>query len=135
MRLILFILLSFFTSTLSAQNKEISHSIKSAFTGRWGYKTSFQTNTVVIWFDQGKDYANFKNIGSGMAPPQTFRAKVKGNLLIIPAKQGQNDEIEITVIKGKLYLSIKQIVWDKKENILKRESIERKIFKRIAEHK
>ncbi|MGB3063662.1 hypothetical protein [Sphingobacterium thalpophilum] len=108
----------------------ISDSIRSVFTGKWEYRTSFQTNSVIIWFEQDKDYACFKDIGSGEAPPITLRAKVKANLLVISAQQGQNDEMELEVIKGKLNLRTRAAVWDKKGNRLKLGDAQKKVFKR-----
>ncbi|ULT23737.1 hypothetical protein KUH03_32045 [Sphingobacterium sp. E70] len=89
-----------FYRPFGAQTTEIPDRIKSTFTGTWGYETRFQTNTVVIWFEPGKDYASFKDIGSGEAPPRIFRAQLKGKVLFIPAKQGLNDALEMEVIKG-----------------------------------
>jgi len=135
MRLILLIIFILFMGHSGAQTMEIPNRIKSAFTGNWEYKTKFQTNTVIIKFELGKDYASFKDIGSGKAPPRTFRAQVKGEVLFIPAKQGLNDELEMEVIKGKLNLRAKQIIWDEMGNRMKTGTVETRIFKRTAKDK
>ncbi|WP_343561758.1 hypothetical protein [Sphingobacterium sp.] len=133
MRPILFIIFLLFIGRSEAQVQEIPDRIKSTFTGTWGYKTRFQTNTVVIWFEPGKDYASFKDIGSGEAPPRTFQAQVKGMVLFIPAKQGINDEIELEVVKGKLNLRARYITWDNDGNILQKGNVETTFFKRIPD--
>lgn len=135
MRPILWIIFILFIGRSRAQTTEIPDRIKSAFTGTWAYETRFQTNTVVIWFEPGKDYANFKDIGSGEAPPRTFRAQLKGKVLFIPAKQGLNDELEMEVIKEKLNLRAKSIIWDETGNMVKTGTVETRIFKRTTKKK
>ena len=129
MRPVLLIIFILFIRRSGAQTTEILDRIKSTFTGTWAYETRFQTNTVVIWFEPGKGYASFKDIGSGEAPPRTFRAQLKGNVLFIPAKQGLNDELVMEVKKGKLNLRAKPIIWDEKGNIVKTGTVETRIFK------
>ncbi|WP_223578178.1 hypothetical protein [Sphingobacterium sp. GVS05A] len=135
MRPILLIIFILFIGRSGAQTTEIPDRMKSAFTGKWEYKTRFQTNTVVIWFEPGKEYASFKDIGSGEAPPRTFRPQLKGNVLFIPAKQGLNDELEMEVVKGKLNLRVKPIIWDETGNIVKTGTVETRIFKRTTKEK
>lgn len=127
-----FILLFLSVGILHAQNHTISQSIQSAFEGVWMYKTKYFTSSVAIRFEKGKDYALFTDIGTGEAPPKSLKAIVKGNVLIIPAQQNQNDDIEAEVIKGKLYLRIQQVTWDEKGNAIQNKSREQRIFKRIA---
>lgn len=135
MRPILWIIFILFIGRSGAQTTEIPDRIKSTFTGTWAYETRFQTNTVVIWFEPGKDYASFKDIGSGEAPPRTFRAQLKGKVLFIPAKQGLNDELEMEVIKGKLNLRSRLITWDAAGNIVQKGNVKTTFFKRTTKEK
>lgn len=125
---LLFLLMGIF----NAQTHKILQSTKDAFKGYWVYKTKYFTNSVAIDFEQGKDFALFTDIGTGEAPPRTFQAIVKGNLLIIPAQQHINDYIELEVIKGRLHLRMKQVAWDDKGNIVNTNNKleEKTIFKR-----
>lgn len=130
--LILFTFL--FAFTVFAHAQTIPQSIKSAFAGTWEYEESGHTNTIVIKFEKGKNYATFLDIGTGEAPTETFRASVKNNLLIIPAQHHRNDtNIEMEVIKGKLYLRQQLVIWDAKGNPvpLKSNFKTERIFKRI----
>lgn len=135
MKTLLFTLL-FLSATYSfAQTSTIPESIKSAFDGTWQYTTKYQSNTVIIKFEPGKNYALFTDIGSGEAPARSFQTTVKGNLLVIPGQPGQNDYVEMKVIKGKLYLSTQQVSQDEKGNIGRTGSIEKRTFKRIKKGK
>ncbi|REC63971.1 hypothetical protein DRF65_04540 [Chryseobacterium pennae] len=97
------------------------------------YKTEYFTNSIDIRFEKGKNFATFTDIGTGEAPPKTLKATVKGNLLIIPAQQHQNDYVEAEVIKGKLYLRTRQVLWDKQGNTTgNKGSSDQRIFKRIT---
>ncbi|KKO89451.1 hypothetical protein AAW12_24370 [Sphingobacterium sp. Ag1] len=118
-----------------AQNAVIPVSITSVFEGTWQYKTRFQTNTVKIRFEQGKDYALFMDIGSGEAPAKILRAAVKGKLLVITAIQNQNDDIELEVIDRKLILRVKRVLWNKEGNRLHSDSVltDQRIFRRIVQ--
>jgi len=121
-----------FTSVSSAQT--IPENIKSKFKGTWTYQQYGHTNTVVIKFEKGSNYATFSDIGSGEAPTETFQARVKNNLLIIPAQQHRNDvNIEMEVIKGKLHFREQLVIWDAKGNAVvpKRGLKIEKVFKRI----
>jgi len=135
MRPILLTIFILFIGRSGAQTLAIPDPIKSAFTGTWAYETRFQTNTVVIWFEPGKDYASFKDIGSGEAPPRTFWAQLKGKVLFIPAKQGLNDELEMEVIKGKLNLRSRLITWDAAGNIVQKGNVKTTFFKRTTKEK
>lgn len=135
MRPILLIIFILFIGRSGAQTTEIPDRIKSSFTGTWAYETRFQTNTVVIWFEPGKEYASFKDIGSGEAPPRTFRAQLKGKILFIPAKQGLNDELEMEVIKGKLNLRSRLITWGAAGNIVQKGNVKTTFFKRTTKEK
>lgn len=119
----------------NAQNLEIPQNMKDAFKGYWVHKSKFSTNSVAINFEQGKDFAIFTDIGTGEAPPQNLHAMAKGNLLIIPAKQHQNDYIELEIIKGKLHLRVKQVMWDKDGNIIHNNTKpeEKTVFKRSTQ--
>ncbi|SDI31596.1 hypothetical protein [Chryseobacterium jejuense] len=131
MKKLCLILLFPLTGIFNAQTHKVPQSTKDAFKGYWMYKAQYFTNSVVIDFEPGKDFATFKDIGTGEAPPRTLQALVKGNLLIIPAKQHQNDYIELEVIKGKLHLRVKQVTWDNQGNIINNNKLEEKtVFKR-----
>ncbi len=133
MKKLCFILLFLLIGIFHAQTYTIPQNIQSAFEGVWIYEVKYHTNSVAIRFEKGKDYAIFTDIGTGEAPPKSMKAIVKGNLLIIPAQQNQNDYIEAEIIKGKLHLKIKQVTWDKKGNAIQNSnSSEQRIFKRIA---
>lgn len=135
MKTLLFILL-FLSATFSfAQTTTIPENIKSAFEGSWQYTTQYQSNTVVIQFEPGKNYALFTDIGSGKAPARNFQATVKDKVLVIPGQPGQNDYIEMEVIKGKLYLSTQLVSRDEKGNILRTGSIEKRVFNRMKKGK
>lgn len=131
MKKLSFILLFLLMGIFNAQTLEIPQNIKDTFKGYWVYKSKFFTNSVVIDFEPGKDFATFKDIGTGEAPPRTLHAIVKGNLLIIPAQQHKNDYIELEVIKGKLHLRVKQVTWDQGNMITNNSKLEEKtVFKR-----
>lgn len=130
-----FILLTFlFAITSFCHAQTISQGIKSAFAGTWEYEQNGHTNTIVLKFEKGKNYATFLDIGTGEAPTETFRASVKNNLLIIPAQHHRNDtNIEMEVIKGKLHLRQQLVIWDAKGNAIPTKSNFKteRIFKRI----
>ncbi|RXM53198.1 MULTISPECIES: hypothetical protein [unclassified Chryseobacterium] len=132
MKKLCYLLLFLLAGIFSAQTHEIPQSVKDAFKGYWVYNGKYFTNSVAIDFEPGKDFAVFTDIGTGEAPPIALQATVKGNLLIIPAEQNKNDYIELEVIKGKLHLRVKQVMWDKDGNIIHSNSKpeERTIFKR-----
>ncbi|QQT33046.1 hypothetical protein I6I99_10960 [Sphingobacterium multivorum] len=116
-----------------AQTTVIAAAIRSAYEGTWQYKTKFQSNTVRVQFEPGKDYAIFTDIGSGEAPAKTFKAVLKGKLLIMPAVRNQNDDIELEIIGRTLHLRTTQAVWDNNGNRIKPNNpqIDQRIFKRI----
>lgn len=132
MKKLYLILLFMLTGIFHAQTHTIPQSIKDAFKGYWVYKAQYFTNSVAIDFEPGKNFATFKDIGTGEAPPRTLQAMVKGNLLIIPAKQHQNDYTELEIIKGKLHLRAKETAWDNKGNIINTNSKleEKTVFQR-----
>lgn len=113
--------------------QSIPESVKLAFAGVWQYKTKYQTNTVKIHFEQGADYALFTDIGSGMAPAKTLKANIKGKLLLIPAVQNENDEIELQIINEKLYLHATPVLWDANGKRLQSQDAQKvqRIFKRV----
>ncbi|WP_097133437.1 hypothetical protein [Pedobacter xixiisoli] len=117
-----------------AQAQTIPDNIKSAFKGTWAYEQYGHTNTIVIKFEKGKNYATFLDIGTGEAPTETFQAKVKKNLLFIPAQHHKNDvNIEMEVIKGKLYFRQQLVIWDAEGNAIPTKSNFKteQIFKRV----
>ncbi|WP_336960353.1 hypothetical protein [Chryseobacterium contaminans] len=132
MKKLYLILLFMLTGIFHAQIHNIPQSTKDAFKGHWIYKAKYFTNSVAIDFEPGNNFATFRDIGTGEAPPLTLQAMVKGKLLIIPAKQHQNDYIELEVIKGKLHLRVKQVTWDKQGNMINNNSTpeEKTVFKR-----
>ncbi|MBP2617802.1 hypothetical protein [Chryseobacterium jejuense] len=132
MKKLCLILLFLLTGIFHAQIHNIPQSTKDTFKGYWVYKAQYFTNSVAIDFEPGKDFAIFTDIGTGEAPPRTLQALVKGNLLIIPAKQDQNDYIEMEVIKGKLHVRAKQVTWDNQGNMINNNSRleEKTVFKR-----
>ena len=131
------ILLFLLTGIFHAQIHTIPQSTKDIFQGYWVYKSRYFTNAVAIDFEQGKNFATFRDIGTGEAPPKTLQATVKGKLLIIPAQQHENDYIELEVIRGKLHLRVKQVTWDNQGNMINNNSKpeEKTVFKRIKYNK
>lgn len=127
------LLLIFLFAKLSFAQNKIPQSIKSSFTGTWIYEDKFHTNTIVINFEQGKDYAIFKDIGTGEAPTENFRAKVKGNLLVIAAEREKNDEIEMEIVKGKLHLRTRPAIWSRNGTIVNSKDTpwNKRVFKRV----
>jgi len=125
-QLIPFLLSLFFPQFSSAQANGISGEIKCMFEGTWIYQPedytdtpAIKTDTLVINFDQGKDYATATvlDIGTGEEPAIAFKAKVKDNMLVILPIHHENDfRIEMEVIKGILYFRQKLIIWDNKGN-------------------
>lgn len=118
-----------------AQTDRMPLAVRKAFEGTWQYNQKYGTNTVRIRFEEGKDYALFTDIGNGMAPARTLRAIPKGELLVIPAKQHENDYVELQVIKGKLHLKVRQVDWDEngKEIKASNHSTEHQVFKRVKD--
>lgn len=131
MKTLLFTLFFLSTGFSFAQTTTIPENIKSAFEGTWQYTTKYQSNTLVIKFEPGKNYALFTDIGSGEAPARNFQATVKDKVLVIPGQPGENDYIEMEVLNGKLQLSTQLVSQDEKGNIQRTGSIEKRIFKRI----
>ncbi|WP_159732423.1 hypothetical protein [Sphingobacterium sp. 18053] len=116
-----------------AQSTTIPLTVKTAFEGIWQYSVKYETNTVKIHFEPGTDYALFTDDGSGMAPAKTVKANVNGKLLIIPAIQNENDEVELEIINKKLHLRATPVLWDEKGNrIGSQDSLKvHRVFKRI----
>lgn len=112
----------------------VSPQIKADFEGTWIYKRKHYSSTVILKFEKGKDYANFIDVGTGEAPEEHFRAQIKNNKLVIPPYYHRNDyNIEMEVIKGKLYFRQQLVLWDKNNNPVKIEDapVIVKIFKRV----
>ncbi|WP_289663821.1 hypothetical protein [Flavobacterium panacagri] len=84
------------------QTKPIPENIKTLFEGKWIIVTKYQTNTVEIKFEKGKDYATFIDIGTGEAPPIILHASFDGNKLVIPAETHKNDYVEMMIKNGRL---------------------------------
>lgn len=116
-----------------AQNTNIPLTVKTAFEGIWQYIVKYETNTVKIHFEPGMDYALFTDEGSGMAPAKTVKANVNGKLLVIPAIQNENDEVELEIINKKLHLRATPILWDEKGNRIGSQDAQKvhRVFKRI----
>lgn len=128
------IFLIVFVSTSNAQT--IPENIKSKFKGTWTNEQYGHTNTIVIKFEKGKNYATFLDIGTGESPTETFQARVKKNFLFIPAKHHRNDvNIEMEVIKGKLHFREQLVIWDAKGNavVTKNDLKTVRIFDRIRQ--
>lgn len=113
----------------------ISTRFRSAFEGTWQNKQKYNTNTVRIRFEAGKDYALFTDIGNGMAPACTLKAIPQGDLLVIPAQQNRNDYIELQIVKGRLHLKAKPVNWDENGKEIKNDgkAMDLRVFKRIRE--
>jgi hypothetical protein len=116
-----------------AQPGPIPQNIKSAFEGTWQQKEKHFTNTFIIHFEPGKDYALFTDKGTGVAPSKRFKLRLKKNLLILPAVSNQNDHLELEIIKGNLHLRSVSVQWDQNGNSVRPESEkqEQRIFKRV----
>jgi hypothetical protein len=129
----LLIFFLFLSAKLSfAQTGAVPKGLQTAFSGVWERNEKYGINMVSISFEPGKDYAVFKDIGNGMAPPRTFHAALKGKIFVIPPQKEKNDYIELEVIKGRLHLRNRITVWDEKGNIIRTEpeKSEEKVFKR-----
>lgn len=97
----------------SVKNKEhFTESFKTQFAGTWQKETEFQTNTIEIQFEPGKDYATVIDIGSGEAPPVKLNAIRQDNMLIIKPFQEHNDYCELEVKNGKLIFRTQPSVWN-----------------------
>jgi len=133
MKQIVLVLMVLVAKVVAAQSGPIPKNIRSAFEGTWQLKEKYYTNTLKIHFEQGKDYALFTDIGTGVAPSRTFKVTLKNNLLVLSAVKNQNDYLEMEVIKGKLYLRSKPVQWDQNGNriISVQERPEQRVFKRI----
>ncbi|MGE8427494.1 MAG: hypothetical protein ACN6O7_06440 [Sphingobacterium sp.] len=116
-----------------AQSTTIPLTVKTAFEGIWQYSVRYETNIVKIHFEPGTDYALFTDDGSGMAPAKTVKANVNGKLLVIPAIQNENDEVELEIINKKLHLRATPILWDEKGNRIGSQDDQKvhRVFKRI----
>lgn len=62
-----------------------------------------------IHFEEAKGYALFTDLANGMASEYKFRAKVNGELFLIPANRYRNDYLELQILKEKLYLKVRPI--------------------------
>lgn len=92
-----------------AQSSRVSEDMRLLFEGRWIQRIKNHSNTIEIEFPQDKDYALFKDIGTGEAPTTELQAQVKGNMLVIPARCHVNDYIEMEVINNQLVLRIQPV--------------------------
>lgn len=132
MKQIVLVLIVLAANVAIAQTGPIPKNISSAFEGTWQIKEKYYTNTIKIYFEQGKDYALFTDIGTGVAPSRTFKVHLKGNLLVLPAVRNENDYIEMEIIKGKLHLRSSLSLWNEKGNKISSNQ-EQRIFKRVKE--
>lgn len=119
MKPLLFLGMILISTLTCAQTDRIPLDFRKAFEGTWQHNQKYGTNTVRIRFEAGKDYALFTDIGNGMAPAVTLKAIPKGDLLVIPAKQNENDYLELQIVKGKLHLKGMPVSWDENGKELK----------------
>ncbi len=88
-----------------SEKEYFASDFKKEFEGVWQKETEYQTNTIKIEFESGKDYATVIDIGSGEAPPLKLKAFQRGNMLLIPA-EGVNNNCELRVKNGQLIFLI-----------------------------
>jgi len=88
-----------------SEKEYFTSSFKKEFEGVWQKETEYQTNTIKIQFESGKNYATVIDIGSGEAPPLKLKAFQRGNMLLIPP-EGTSNNCELRVIKGQLIFLI-----------------------------
>ncbi|MEQ7801961.1 hypothetical protein ABDJ41_19350 [Pedobacter sp. ASV1-7] len=133
MRQIAFVFMVLVAKVVAAQSSPIPKNIRSAFEGTWQIKEKYYTNTIKIHFEPEKDYALFTDIGTGVAPSRTFKVALKNNLLVLSAVRNQNDDIEMEIIKGKLYFRSIPAQWDKNGNRIRPVNAqqEQRVFKRV----
>lgn len=97
----------------SVQSQEhFTENFKKQFSGTWQMETEFQTNTIEIKFEPGKDYATIIDIGSGEAPPFKLNAVKQDNKLIIKPFKEHNDYCELEVRNGQLIFRTQPVVWN-----------------------
>jgi len=100
-----------FDTLSSVKNKEhFTESFKTQFAGTWQKETEFQTNTIEIQFEAGKNYATVIDIGSGEAPPIKLQALPKDNKLFINAEE---EHIQLEVKNNQLIFRIQPTTWNK----------------------
>lgn len=116
-----------------AQTDNVAQSVRAAFEGTWQLKERYFTNTLKIQFEPGKDYALFTDIGTGEAPPYTFKVQIKGNTLILPAVRDLNDYLEMEVIRGKLRMRSQSAEWDEQGNIKAYGQTQQRFFKKLKQ--
>lgn len=100
----------FISST--GQNTLIDEIFKKQFHGKWSADTKYQTNTIEIKFEAGKNYATVIDIGSGEAPPMRLQAFRQHNKLIINPIVHRSDYCELAVKNGKLIFKTYPTIWD-----------------------
>jgi len=93
------------TPNITFEKEHFRNSFKKEFEGVWQKETEYQTNTIKIEFESGKNYATVIDIGSGEAPPVKLKAFRRGDILLIPP-QGINDNYELRVKNDQLIFLI-----------------------------
>lgn len=93
------------TPDTTFEKEHFTNSFKKEFEGVWQKETEYQTNTIKIEFESGKNYATVIDIGSGEAPPVKLKAFRRGDILLIPP-QGINDNYELRVKNDQLIFLI-----------------------------
>ncbi|MFC7345720.1 hypothetical protein ACFQO9_03175 [Chryseobacterium zhengzhouense] len=93
------------TSDTISEKEYFTGSFKKEFEGVWQKETEYQTNTIKIEFESGKNYATVIDIGSGEAPPLKFKAFQRGNMLLIPP-EGIDNYCELRVKNDQLIFLI-----------------------------
>lgn len=93
------------TPNTTFEKEHFRNSFKKEFEGVWQKETEYQTNTIKIEFESGKNYATVIDIGSGEAPPVKLKAFRRGDILLIPP-QGINDNYELRVKNDQLIFLI-----------------------------
>lgn len=88
-----------------SEKEYFTNSFKKEFEGTWQKETEYQTKTIKIQFESGKNYATVIDIGSGEAPPLKLKAYQIDDILLIPP-QGISDNYELRVKNGQLIFLI-----------------------------
>lgn len=114
------------TDTIKVENQEkFTDSFKNQFAGTWQKETEFQTNTIEIQFEPGKNYATVIDIGSGEAPPRKLQALPKDNKLFINT---EDEHIQLEVKENQLIFRIQPTTWNKDGTV---EKPVENIFKKV----
>ena len=110
-KILLFIWIVFGFTKLMAQTPTLSERFKKKYEGKWSVNSKYQTNTIEIKFEKGKNYATVIDIGSGEAPPIVMRAFQKNSILTIQPALHRNDYCELEIKNGKLIFRTQPTIW------------------------